>query len=255
MGNFVAQVRNSRTCLSFAVVIAGFIAMKAVMHRFEKGVSTVSVTAPKTIAPELHADLEQFVMEHVHCSQQEFLKKLKERFSFLHSVEVTRLPKKRIFFSTDIQDPVFRINNNQLLLADAQLIPQSWYQKSAYERLPVITVPAMQDDYFFREKLFLLRELPKEILSGHEIVWHDKTDAFLIFDDLQNCAIRFNADVLPTEQLYELCKEIVTEAKSRSLRRVKKPIYWIADIRFQKQIILYGDKEGDFVWRDHHQTN
>lgn len=255
MGNFVAQVRNSRTCLSFAALIAGIIAMKAVVHRFEKGVATVSVTAPKAIAPELHADLEQFVREHVQSSQQEFLKKLKERFSFLHSVEVTRLPKKRIFFSTDIQDPIFQINKNQLLLADSQLIPQSWYQKTAYEGLPVVTVPDMQDDYFFREKLFVLRELPKKMLYKHEIVWHDKTDAFLIPDDLQGCAIRFNADALPTEKLYELCKEILLKANSRSLRRVKKPNYWIADIRFQKQIILYGDKEGDFVWRDHHQMN
>lgn len=137
--------------------------------------------------------------------------------------------------------PVCTINTNSLLLENNSVAPKDHFKLASF--LYDVRVPCYHDTLCSPAQLrACLSELSADILSRGTLIWYGPHDIFLACKDA-SYGIVFDTEHVLEPNMIEQCAHLITKAGTQmlALKRQKK---WIADVRFEKQIVVYADTGG-----------
>lgn len=190
---------------------------------------------------EIHA----FCIEKSFVYGKAYIEALATQFPFLTDIDAHLTPHiKRLYISGQLPTPLFIVNDT-IIFNNTSSAPTHLFAKEFYTDLPVITVPRLLSDpkqVLTSQEITLFKQLPFELFKPYTIVWHDMTDAYLYPKDSSFVSLRFHAQSIPTIETMKKYKRLCDEYEQPSSPK-KKAVHWVADVRFEKQIIVSIDRQ------------
>ncbi|NBX78484.1 hypothetical protein EBQ93_03910 [bacterium] len=145
-----------------------------------------------------------------------------------------------IVFSLDAQQPLCRMQDEYVLTALGNIVPQSLYTKSALEKMPRITYPHDTKEHKVHTKLLeFFRKCPDWVLKNYHIHWKSWHEIELVHMQDDTNSIKIKADQIITQGVIDDCIQAKTKvAQSRPIKKKDKDKRWVCDVRFDKQMII-----------------
>lgn len=208
---------------------------------------TINVIVPSWVADVCKLHIESFCKKESMSSFSNFVSYLRAECPYLSGIDIV-YRHTGIELSVDVADPIFIVNKEYLLLANNTIIPCSWYQTWRFKDIPQVTVVSFEKEKTFPVIEFEMIKNFQHFLIHEDtkFVWKDKTDIRLFVADMPEWIIRCSGSKVPDEKLMRECRMLYRIFLAEKGKKKKKKRYQLCDIRFEKQIVLYADKEGGF---------
>jgi len=172
---------------------------------------------------------------------------IQKQFPWIHSLSFSRMATQTMYVAVTIDEP--RIKVNEAIITDqSRVISASTYMLFGIAALPTLKInfPAITD----------LDEIPDSFIphaqlfidarfAPYTVSWIDEYSARLTDIEQPNFTILFNAHAIPDAAMFTHCSTIKQILKERgSFEGRHKGTHWIADVRFERQVIVYSEKGG-----------
>lgn len=181
-----------------------------------------------------------FLEEHHQALSPQVALLLKEKFPAVASVA---LDYARNGVDVRALQPLVAVNGTHLLCEQGPLIPIAHYNQSVVTALPAVTVDeaAFNDTVVDQLRTFVCG-IPHRLYDRFSLAWYGPTH--IVFQDTakpDHCVV-VDETVIPSDAQLAQCDAVY--ACMRELHK-KVTTTIVTDIRFEKQIITYGEKGGD----------
>lgn len=243
MGQLAMSMRAKRFAIGACMGVMGIVVCLGVQRLlcFQKKPLRVVVALPSWAADELHKKIETACLSYNSSSLFLYQAYIREQFLCVESLDLTYTQDGALIVSIDLADPLLLLNNELLLLSNNQIIPSSWYQEWRYANIPFVSV-RRRDSWLSQSEIKAVRGYEGLLLTNiFDLIWVDITDAFLVPHDTDEWMIRCNGYQVVQEEQIAQCKMVYENLNSK---KKKNNVCHILDIRFDKQIVVYADKEG-----------
>lgn len=160
----------------------------------------------------------------------------------IESIRIERSADNRQYFSCVAKRPSIALSTDRLLLASGTVVESDCYAQNVIARIPLVTMSshAMQEVSPFLAQWLL--QLTPELFERYRIAIYDDYHISLI--DKQNAFTIITSALVPiTEEMRCVCERIF-EQKMMTEQGTARPACYIADIRFENQIVLCSQKGG-----------
>lgn len=186
--------------------------------------------------------IEQLLNRYTHYKNQIIVNELSKQIPYSKKITLTFNALQKIFFTLEVQKPLYILNTDFVITENKQVVPRSLYTTECNKNIPTISVPSYaQHSLLDNLCLEMLQKIPQKIYDLYRFEWINECDAFLYHKNNSNFIIRCNNNAIPTEELVKYCQQIQDEYTHLN---IIKNHQLIADIRFADQIILYSKKGG-----------
>ncbi len=163
---------------------------------------------------------------------------IQERFSFVHNVTLSYLPIGVVCVEIIADQPEYWINNTQVITRKGSLYAKKVFTKHNLALLPSIAISFDEDQQALPTRLHdVVTNLPSHVFTTYDFEWDTEHIIWLRDKEKPQFAIVFAADQLPTEKVLFGCTQIKQVLHQRLALECKT--HWVADIRFNDQIIVY----------------
>lgn len=208
---------------------------------------TITVIVPSWATDACKKHIESFCKKENMFSFASFVSYLRSECPYLSGIDIV-YQHTGIELSVDLADPLFLVNKEYLLLANNTIIPCSWYQIWRWKDIPQLTLVSFEKEKTLPVSEFEMIKKFQHFLMSEDItcVWIDKTDIRFFIADMPEWTIRCSGYTVPDEKLMRECRMLYRIFLAEKGKKKKKKQYYLCDIRFEKQIVLYADKEGGF---------
>ena len=233
--------------ISCAALVILAVALYWGAHYFFS-INQVTVLYESPCSVDLAQDIDAFLIADKHSSYPLLAQKLKENFPAITHVSFQTVPAQMCVAEVTLSEPQVRLNDHKLLCANGSLMPLHMVEPKT-----IVTVPAVQFDtsqqitsLTMQEKKWLC-ELAPIMCQSYKVIWHDAYQIELIDKQEPWFEITTNIFVKPIDTLIKHCNEIKQKVKNERLASIKKEqknSHYIADIRFENQIIISAHKGG-----------
>lgn len=201
------------------------------------------------IVPELNEQLNAHVKSlplGIRIWPEHKAEEIQKQFPWIKSVSFFRTPMQTMHVAVAIDEPVIKVN--EAILTHSQVFPASTFTQAQIAALPTLSVhfPSITD----RAEIPLAfiphaQTFATEPFAPYTLTWIDQYTARLIDKEQPHFAIQFNAQTIPDAKLFAHCASIKKLLQERgSFEGRKKQARWIADIRFERQVILFSEDKG-----------
>lgn len=171
---------------------------------------------------------------------------IQKQFPWIKSVSFFRVPNQTMRVAVAIDEPVIKVN--EAILTSSQVFPASTFTQIQIVGLPTLNVdfPSATDRAEIPSAFIPhAKTFSSELFAPYAITWIDEYTARLIDKEQPNFVIQFNAQKIPDAALFSHCASIKKILQERgSFEGRKKQARWIADIRFERQVILFSENKG-----------
>lgn len=235
--------------LFYIAVFIGMLGLVFVGHQIKKGLFGVRSCQCQVDTPLTQSAfqlLEEFIREHCTDNPEKLIALIKEQFPGIKSVSIHYEAPNQLCAEIDFYKPLALLNDTQLVLENGIVRDKAFFAENLLGTVPVIQCAdaLIQDqiqDIFLdflshsSEKLFKTYQI--NYLSEHEIVLTQKKPS-------SNLIIVSDIKTVLDYTLLDRCNELKKELEARSLKE-RNQKQWIADIRFDRQIVLRADRGSD----------
>jgi hypothetical protein len=170
-----------------------------------------------------------------------FAHSLYTQYSSIASLSIAFLPHYTAQVTINALRPVLRVNDTHVITETYSVLPADIYKQHYRETVSRIHIDDAKTVSAFTAARMCacLAHLPETVVQDYEIVWRDETDVWLYHKHEKAIALRIHADcVIDQQEIMHGC-QILHTVQERDIRTKKKGILWVADMRFEKQIVAY----------------
>jgi hypothetical protein len=171
---------------------------------------------------------------------------IQKQFPWIKSVSFFRTPAQTMRVSVVIDEPVIKVN--EAILTKSRVFPASTFTQTQIAALPTLSVHfPIATDRADIPPAFIphAQTFATELFAPYSITWFDAYTARLTDKEQPNFVIQFNAQSIPDAKMFAHCATIKKLLQERgSFEGRKKQTRWIADIRFERQLILFSEDKG-----------
>jgi hypothetical protein len=234
----------SYTTLSAALSVLVLFVISAVF-----GIQHYDLRVDDRIVPALNAELAAHVQNlplGVRVTPNLNAEIIQKQFPWIKSVSFFRIPTKTMQVAVALDEPHIRVNG-AIITEQSQVIPASTFVPAAIAMLPALQVTftvsahdTVPDDFTPHARTFT-----EERFSPYTISWIDEYNARLTDKEQPQFIILFNAKSIPDAAMFAHCSSIKQLLQERgSFGGRKKDTRWVADIRFERQVIVFSEDKG-----------
>lgn len=242
----------AKIIIVFSIAIALFCIQsgirKWVTHLVKPELLTFSF--PHVFQQAYYQELQETFKTNIIKESNQSLEELAKQHLFLTNLRAWIIPhKKMVHIAGEVRNPLLVINNTFILFDNNTLHETKLFKEWVYNHLPVITIPNFLQDTptsLTTEEFSAIKNIPFDLLKDYFIVWNDPTDIMAYPKQKSALSIRFNTITGITPETIDHYHLLLQEYTYRTTK--KKSARWIADVRFEKQIVVYADiqKRGDY---------
>ncbi|TET05876.1 hypothetical protein E3J79_03740 [Candidatus Dependentiae bacterium] len=199
--------------------------------------SILSTTAQECIKTVVAQDIDYQSVPFATIAHQ-----LKDTFPFIKVVTIAHLATGTVAIHLTIYKPIIRINNNLVLLESGVLELQQLFKYDIIASLPTVSVheSVCTDSRLTSDFYTCLSAISPHLFKEYEINWHNKHELWLTDKNQHSFKILCDIYSISNEQKLRLCKKLKEEIKGKKEVLLNKSKTWIADIRFDNQIIVFS---------------
>ena len=174
-------------------------------------------------------------------------KSLKKKIPLIEEATLAYPSKERVVIKLRLQQPHFAINKDYVLTDDGTVAVSSLLNKDVVGRLPQINVDRCQNTRSCVPGEFCscMDSVPGGVFEDYEVKWEDQTKIELRDKHDPRFVVVTSCGTPISQQLLETCQKIKKmELSENKYKYRKKDHRLVADVRFDRQIIFFAEKEG-----------
>lgn len=167
-----------------------------------------------------------------------YAQKLQKQFPLIATIMQQRQPSRAMRVYITCAQPLCRVNDDKVLIAAKNCVSSYLYQQPIVEQLPQLIVVADYALSWKSDSLYaLFNNLSPELFAQYSVTLERFPDLLFIDKEQHDFSIRARLPISANQILAsgDAIRKILTE---RSVFLEKKQRSWIADMRFEKQIVL-----------------
>jgi hypothetical protein len=193
--------------------------------------------AIETLLITLHA--------HTECTAQSCITQVQAQFPYLSHGTVSFEPGAQTVYTFEACKPVCLVNGAYLLFYNGVAMRKDILRASVYTHVPVICVDQelLHNSLAMRAVAHAMVNVEPTIAQSYTMLWHTLYAGFITVPFDPPFQIMFDVAHVPTTPLLAHCTTIYRELSDT---QVPDRGEWIADIRFNNQIIVYRGKGGGY---------
>ena len=141
--------------------------------------------------------------------------------------------------------PLLNIRKEQVKLENGKNVPASVFTQESLDNISLCTVCANDKLGALSDQNFIacIDKIPDNLTRQYNILFTDAYDINLQDHEKTYFLIRSSVDKLNDDTLYVQCEKIKKSFCHAGLLSPSDKTFWIADVRFDNQIVLYQQKE------------
>ena len=230
--------------IALIVLVLGSGIVVHTVYRSVCAVQYVTYAFDQTLSPELQREIVAQVALFENdgsYNPRTILETITQQFPCVQSVAVHCRASNTALVEVAAHDPMVRINGTHVLTDSKMIIPDRSYALYVIDALPSFSMAAVLPDECSDRMMDAVRSCIKDrIFEQYTLSWVNEHE--LYFHDMNDPSFSMLCDAvsLPTHSTlisYEQLKNSIKNRKSATNR-------WVADLRFDDQIIVSGDKGG-----------
>lgn len=227
--NSVIITIASLLCLSmFSMLITQLFAIHDIAIDIDPLVSdTIQLNIQRTIHDSLKTQSMKSIVRAL-CEQYSCIKNITCSYAIAHTASLTIVARV----------PVYAANSTHIITEDGHWVMRSLYQPWAIRQLITVMVPPhFMHDVVMQEKInsALYKCVTSAVFTQYVLCIHDEMNFCLHDKENSTFSVVFNNTKIPDTTCLHQCQIIKEELKIKG-ELIKKQ--WIADVRFENQIIL-----------------
>jgi hypothetical protein len=205
-----------------------------------------SVTIDPILSHQTHQQITDFFNKNEELqdvSLKDIVAAVQKKFFCVESVAVKRCASGSLDIGISAVKPLCNINSDKVLVVNGTIFANDVFTDSSREKLDTLFVRLEQEELDkVREKLrkFTQKLIPS-IYSQYDVVWFNEREVRLIDKKDSWFVTVCNAYKVPNEQSLAYINRIKQDIFPKKGR---KNIRWVADMRFNDQIIVSSGKGG-----------
>lgn len=166
---------------------------------------------------------------------------LKAKFPTINRFSTQLLPSGTMYCQVDADKPLVTINERSIITKSGIVGDSSLYATHRVARLYNIHCDAPQtlDVHSAR----CIEQIPVAILSRYHVQWISECELVLQDKNDPTFSIMCTAHMLPDVSMIDQCRLCKDACAAQGPSR-RMQLSWIADVRFNQQIVIYAQKGG-----------
>ena len=176
----------------------------------------------------------------------EFFNQVKQSLPIVSSISMEYNLQKKSLISIKLLRPYYRVGSDFVIVEDGSFVPAESIVKNIVLSLPQINI-SQSDSHRCRgcKNMHLcVNQISADVFNNYEVIWHDATKIELKDKKDPKFSIYASCDVFSAPTVLRACQKIKEkECLQKKMRLNNKNIRWLADIRFDKQIIFSAAKK------------
>lgn len=170
---------------------------------------------------------------------------LKKNFPCIEIVALELIAPRVLHVDIAATKPLVTINKN-LVLADCQMVlSRELFASHRIDRLYDVKsmhIPALDKPHAALTES--VKKLLPRLFSFYNVLWNDEFEVVLCDKHNPGFSIICNADTIPNTQTLNHCEQLKAAIVQQGTAGHPPQQQWAADVRFDKQIILFSTKGG-----------
>ena len=210
------------------------------------GVRSCACEVNEYVATSTKKSVERFVEKHKAQKPDQLLSLLRDEFPFLKTISAFYRPPNHIDFFMHTYMLRMIINNSFVLISNGLLIDRNVFAANRIDSLKRVSLAdeLIKGQHVQEPCLDLLKQIDFDRLKQYNIVFRSQDEILLQDTEQRRFTIVSDAEAILDYSLLERCAELKKELDMRgSFKSANKK--WIADVRFEKQIVVRANREID----------
>jgi hypothetical protein len=203
------------------------------------------------LSPETHTALITHIEKipiKADVTKKQRVQKILSEFPYVESVVLTLIAPGILHYEIAAAQPLIVLNNEYVLTNTARVFPMHIFSSHSVKLLPTMQVKKLEN--MSESELHALVDVAHNIRSL--LAWHytitclDQFRFHFIDKKDPSFSILADAHSIPTRELLQRCMRCKQKITQEPSKHKKVPTRWVADVRFNNQIIFYQEREGVF---------
>ncbi len=165
--------------------------------------------------------------------------KLKAEFSHINHIGISHISKKLIIKLKPYK-PRFVINTDKVFLESGTVKPRSLFNNDMLSTIPSLTINDCFIDNLSTVCFNALNTISPVLLEQFNLCWENEREVWLSDKKQPQFAILTDLKSIMDQQKLDMCQVLKKNIVSRRDFLRKKSTVWIADIRFDNQVIIFS---------------
>lgn len=238
---------KNRIRLYFFTILIGVAGLTVILQQMRSRICDVRYIS-YSFDPYLSAHVRSAIEKQVALLEYEgtyqvsaIMHELLRLFPEIEQIDIRSLPYNLAEIAVSASDPIVNINNSHVLTEKQSIIPASYYAQYVLDRLPRIHASELLAESVSNEVMAAIKRSIKEhifdrfsVTIESDQLWQlqDKSDPLM--------TIACNASCLPIGAMRDVYSQLKKLVKKKSITKTA----WMADVRFNQQIVLSRYKGG-----------
>lgn len=234
---------KSKLCIG---IIAFVLLAYCSLYVFARSAVEYHIVSDSLLSESAESEIQNYCKNYPIKNITSFISDCKKHFPVIDTVSIRYFSDgcAQIFFTA--QKPSLLVNETMVVTANSSIIHRSFFKDENIMRcLPNIMV---EDDIEYCDDvssfLAFASKLPSDFFNSYQLYWKNKNSISFTLKNRKDCVILWRADLPVCIDTLKLAEKLFERAKDTDRNMLKKKMCWIADARFDHQIILYKEKRG-----------
>ena len=164
---------------------------------------------------------------------------LRDQFPLVKAIRTRLVPPGIMELTFSIAKPICRINDGSVVVPPKTLCPTCWYQEPHFVSLPVL----LCDEFVLKtidplKLVWVINQIPHDAFEHYTVALKTDDELQLVDKTEPRLSLVCRVNKIPTEHLCEYGATVKEVLASRGVFASRNNKQWLADLRFEKQIIL-----------------
>ncbi|HEV2600708.1 MAG TPA: hypothetical protein VGT41_00285 [Candidatus Babeliales bacterium] len=170
---------------------------------------------------------------------------IKQQFSCVKRVATQLLPSGAMRVVIDAVEPVLCVNDTYLLAAESGCISKDLFIPSCIAQLPTIRCAVGSGSDIPVALHQCKQKFSPALCNTYDVIWQDEFCIRLQDKQETKFSIICSAQCIPDQTCLLQCEQLKkTVFELSDARKAVRDKQWVADVRFNDQIVVYSEKKG-----------
>lgn len=169
----------------------------------------------------------------------------KKKFPYIDSISVQRCGPFSVHYEINAVNLLTSINRELLVAENGSLFPHATFVPNTRDYVFDIACAQCNKQFVTPEFVQFVKTVSPKILASHAITWKDHHTIEMRRAADPDFSLVCDVEHIPSHTIIEQCDQIYQQVRQKELeKKSRKQHQWVADIRFENQIIMTADKKG-----------
>lgn len=224
-------------------IISGYVLQKSYDALFTP--RGYNLTADTILSQTTKDQVNSFIAQEINCKKtaaHSIATKLKHQFPYIQSIDISRLATQTVHIKIHTYNPLFIVNGNQILLESGICEPKNRFSENSIASLATINInsSAIIDNHLNQSCYTCLAKLSPHILKTYTLNWINACEIWLKNKKQPRFALLCDTNTIHDEHKITLGTSLEHEIVSKKAFNYNTIKIWVADIRFDNQIVIFS---------------